>query len=165
MVPCSIRTRSKKCGRIDGRRGGVSLLELLLVVTMMGIFAAVAFARLGPAAGSNFSARAEARRLALDLMHAQRRAISTGQNHFLQMTSSGGGITGYTVRQRVGAGSQTIETRQFAAPLSVTSSHTDLEFTFDGSSLAAYQVTLNGPDHTWQATVVPITGAVRVTQL
>jgi hypothetical protein len=47
----------------------------------------------------------------------------------------------------------------------VTSSHPELEFTFEGAALAAYQVTIAGASHTWRASVVPITGAVRVIQL
>ena len=151
--------------RRQPERFGVSLLEVVMTVTLLGIFVATAAARLGPAAKDNFGARAEARRLSLDLLRAQRAAIATGQNHFVQMISSGSGITGYTVRQRVGAGSTVLETRQFSQGISVTATHNVLEYTFEGSALAAYQVTLAGEDHSWQATVVPVTGAIRVTQL
>ena len=146
-------------------RTAVTLLELLLTLTLIGIFTATASMRLSPATQSNVGARSEARRLSLDLIQAQRRAISTGQNHFVQMTSGGSGVTGYTVRRRTAGGSEVVETRDFSSGITVTASHPELEFTFEGAALAAYQVTLAGSDHTWRATVVPITGAVRVIQL
>ena len=146
-------------------RAAVTLLELLLTLTLIGIFTATASMRLSPETQSNVGARSQARRLSLDLIQAQRRAISTGQNHFVQMTSGASGITGYTVRRRTASGSEVVETRDFSNGITVTASHAELEFTFEGAALATYQVTLAGPDHTWQASVVPITGAVRVIQL
>jgi type II secretory pathway pseudopilin PulG len=143
------------------------LLEAILVLTLIGIFAAIALVRLAPSTAADLGAQSAARRLALDMLQAQRRAILTGQNHFLQTTSQSGQIVGYTLYQRLGGGSTTAVDayRAFPTSVSVAVTPSDPEYTFDGSALAAYQVTLTASDQTWQVTVVPTTGAVRVTQL
>jgi hypothetical protein len=142
-------------------------LELLAVLALLGIFAAVAAARLGPAPLKNFASHADARRLALDLLQARRRAIATGDNHYLEFTSSGGQTTGYTLYRRLsGGGTQAVDApREFSHQETVTASHSQAEFNFEGAALAAYQVTFTGPDRAWRVTVVPATGAVRVVEL
>jgi hypothetical protein len=134
---------------------------------MLGVFVAVAAARLGPEPLKNFATRGDARRLALDLLQAQRRAISTGNNHYVEFTSSGGNIVGYTVYRRLTAGGvQAVDgPRDFPRGETITASHSQLEFDFEGAGLAAYQVTFAGANQTWRVTVVPATGAVRVQPL
>ncbi len=137
-----------------------------MVLTLLAIFTAVAASRLGPLPRMNFAANADARRLALDMMQARRRAIATGDNHYLEFTSSGGQVTGYTLYRRLGGGAQAVDAaRTFPHQETVTVSHAQAEFNFEGAALAAYQVTFTGPDRTWRLTVVPVTGAVRVTEL
>jgi Tfp pilus assembly protein FimT len=142
----------------------MSLGELLAVVVLLGIFAAVASARFGQSAQKNFGAQGDARRLALDLVQCQRRAIASGANHYLEFTTSGGNVVGYTVYRRTGPSTGTaIDVyRDFSQGETVTCAQTQLEFTFDGAALAAYTVTLAGPNRTWQVLVVQATGAVRV---
>jgi prepilin-type N-terminal cleavage/methylation domain-containing protein len=154
-------------GNVAARRRGFTLLEAIAVLTLIGLFASIALVRIGPSTAADLSAQAEARRLALHLLQAQRRAILTGQNHFLQTTSQSGQIVGYTLYQRLGGGSTAAVDayRAFPANVSAAVTPSDPEYAFDGSALAAYQVTLTAPDQTWRVTVVPTTGAVRVTQL
>jgi prepilin-type N-terminal cleavage/methylation domain-containing protein len=144
----------------------MNLLELLVVLTLIGIFAAVAAARLGPSPLQNFGAGADARRLALDLVQARRRAIATGDNHYLEFASIGGNVVGYTLYRRLsGGGVQAVDAyRTFAQQETVTASHVQAEFDFEGAALAAYQITFTGPGRTWQVSVVPATGAARVTE-
>ena len=149
------------------RRAGMTLAETLAVVVLVGVFAAVAVARLGTAPLQNFAARSDARRLALDLLQAQRRAIATGDNHYVQFNSSGGSIVSYDLYRRLsGGGVAAVDaTRTFSQNEAVTVTHTEAEFQFDGSALASYQATLAGPDRSWRVTVVAATGAVRVEAL
>ncbi len=152
---------------VSPSRAGLTLLELTVVLVLLGVFAAVAAARLGPGPLQNFAARADARRLALDLHQAQRRSIATGDNHYLEFTTSGGQAVGYTLYRRLsGGGVQAVdEYREFTQDETVTVSHAQAEFNFEGAALAAYQMTLAGPNRSWQVTVIAATGAVRVTPL
>ena len=152
-------------GRIDTQRAGMTLLELLVMITVMSVFIAVTAARMSSSTGSNMGAQADARHLAVDLRQMQRAAISTGNNHYLQFNSDGSGITGYTLYQRVSGVSQAMNSRPFSKGVTVTTTHTDLEYTFEGTALAAYQVNLSGPNHNWQVSVVPVTGTVRAIRL
>jgi type II secretory pathway pseudopilin PulG len=141
-------------------------LELIAVLTILGIAAAIAVTRLSPAVLSNVGAQNDARRLALDLLAAQRRAIATGDNHYLSFTNVNGQLQGYSV-YRVTLGGDTVvdSYRQFAPGVTVTGNSARSEFTFSGSALAAYVYTLAGPDRSWQIAVVPVSGTVRVTEV
>ncbi|MBM3999566.1 MAG: prepilin-type N-terminal cleavage/methylation domain-containing protein [Planctomycetes bacterium] len=151
--------------RRQPRRRGVSLLELLVVVTLMGIFASVAAARFGPTLFGDFGSRSDARRVSLDLLRAQRAAIMTGDNHFLEFTTQGGKTTGYQIRRVVESGSEPADAfREFTKEVAVTVSHPRAEFNFEGQALAAYQVRLAGKNRSWSVTVVPVNGAVRVVE-
>jgi prepilin-type N-terminal cleavage/methylation domain-containing protein len=163
-IHAMIRDATCRTGR--RRAAGLSLLELLVVLTLIGIFAAVASARFGADPRKNFGAEADARRLALDLLQARRRAIATGDNHYLEFTASGGNVVGYTLYRRLsGGGVQAVdEPRTFLQQEEVTVSHAQAEFDFEGAALAAYQMTLTGPNRTWQVTVVPATGTAKVTE-
>ena len=104
--------------------------------------------------------------MALDFLQAQRRAISTGDDHYLKFISAGGEIDGYQLYQDLVSGDVTIDSyRTFPDQLTVTVSHTQMDFTFEGKANAAYQVTLTGPNRTWRVDVVPMTGAARVSEL
>jgi prepilin-type N-terminal cleavage/methylation domain-containing protein len=146
-------------------RRGVTLLELIAVVTILGFFAIVAVSRIGSGTLDNFGAQADARRLAVDLLQARRRSIATGENHYVNFTIAGGEATGYTLYRRDGGGDVAVDSlHEFPANVVVTSSHDDAEFTFEGMALAAYQIELTGPEQTWRVNVVPVTGAIDVLQ-
>lgn len=147
------------------RRHGITLLELLVVVTLMGIFSAVAAARFGPTLFGDFGSQSDARRLSLDLLQAQRMAILTGDNHYLEFSLSGSRAVGYQIYRRSASGSVPADAyRAFTEQVSVTVSSPRMEFTFEGQALGAYQVTLTGAHRTWRVNVIPINGAVRVTE-
>ena len=158
-----LRGATRTCPRMTRR--AVTLVELIAVVTILGFFAIVAVSRIGPGTLYNFGARADARRLAVDLLQARRRSIATGENHYLAFTVVGGEATGYTVHRRSAGGDIAVDSpHEFPGNVVVTTSHTDAEFTFEGTALAAYQIALTGPEQTWQVDVVPVTGAIDVLQ-
>jgi type II secretory pathway pseudopilin PulG len=146
-------------------RRGLTLLELVGVLILVGIFTAVAMTRLGASPIADFASRSDARRLALDLLQIQRRAISTGDNHYIEFVTSGSKITGYRIYRRPpGGGVQEVDDlREFPHGESVTTTHNQLEYTFSGAALADYVVTFAGPNQTRTVSVVPATGTVRVT--
>ncbi len=133
------------------------------MVVIVGILAVVAVGRMGYGTLGDFTARAEAKRLAVDLLQARRRSISTGENHSLDFTGSP--ATGYTLIRRAAGGDVAVdEPYIFSDAVVVTVSATEAEFNFEGQALAAYQITLTGPDQTWQVDVVVATGTAKVTQ-
>lgn len=153
---------------IKTKRTAITLLEMMAVVILIGIFAAVAIMRLGPGVLPSFAGKADARRLALDLQLAQRRAISTGIKHYIKLESVGSKYTGYTLYQRASSsGSADIAVdsfREFATTDTISSSHAQFEFSFDGTALAAYELKIASSNQVSKVSVVPMTGAVQLTQ-
>src|SRR5262249_48127408 len=140
-------------------------LELVMTVAVIGLLAAAVAITYGTGAIRTIGAEADARRIALDLLQSQRRAISTGSNHYVQFNSSGGSVTSYTVYRPVGASSTQIEARRTVPTgVTITASHSQAEFTFDGQALAAYSITVAGSSKSWTVSVVPASGAIRCVQ-
>ncbi len=149
----------------DSSRRAMSLLELTLVLVLVGIISLSAVTRYGSGSLGNGGAEGYARKLALSLGYARRSAIATGDNHHLQLTSSGGSISSFTLMRTIGSGTTQVD-QTFTVPddVTVTSSSSTLEFDFEGSALAAYSITVAGPNRTWTVSVIMLTGAVQVTE-
>ena len=148
----------------EPKRRGVTLLELLVVITLMGILSSVVITRFGRTLLGNFGSQADARRISLDLLQANRRSITTGDNHFLQFSAlSGKGMT-YDLIRRAAGGDELFDSRTLSEDVTVTVSATVMEFNFEGQALGAYVVDLQGDNRSWQLAVIPISGAVRVTE-
>lgn len=161
LEEASFRGATKARTRMTRR--AVTLLELVAVVAILGIFMLVAISRIGPGTLANVGARADARRLAVDLLQARRRSIATGENHYLAFAVVGGKATGYTLYRRKAGGDVAVDSpHEFPGNVVVTTSDAAAEFTFEGAALAAYRITLTGPQQTWQVDVIPVTGAVDV---
>lgn len=147
-------------------RRAMSLLELTIVVAILGLLTIAAVTRFGQDSLGNGGAEGFARKLALSLVQARRSTISTGDNHYLQLTSSGGSVTSFAlIRRASGGDTQVDETRSVPQDVTVTSADSVLEFDFEGSALGFYSVTSAGPDRSWSVSVVTLTGAVRVTEI
>ena len=144
-------------------RRAMSLLELVAVVTILGLVATASITRYDHDVLGNGGAEGFARKLSLSLVHARRSTISTGDNHYLQLNSSGGSVVSYAlIRRASGGDTQVDETRQVPANVTVTSGSSALEFDFEGSSLSPYSVIIAGPNRSWTVSVVMLTGAVQV---
>ena len=151
----------------SGRRG-VTLLELVMVITIMGILAAIGTARYGRSAYANFGSQGEARTLSLALLRAHRSAIKTGDDHFVQFNAaSPTAATQYSLMRRASDGTTSLveAPRTLNADVRVIASATELSFNFEGEAAAAYQVDFTGNGRNWRVNVVPITGAVVVSQV
>lgn len=153
---------SLRMARGELSRRAMSLLELTVVIAILGLLSVTAIARFGhPSLGTD-NAEGCARKLALTLLHARRSAISTGDNHFLQLTTSGGDIESYALYRRADGGDVQVDQIRTVPPeVSVTSPATTLEFSFEGSALASYSVSINGHNRSWNVSVVQLTGAIR----
>ncbi len=147
-------------------RQAMSLLELTIVVAILGLLGVAAATRYGHDSLGNGGADGFARKLALSLVHARRSTISTGDNHYLQLTSSGGSVISYAlIRRASGGDTQVDETRIVPQDVTVTSASSTLEFDFEGSALNTYTVTVAGPDRSWSVSVVLLTGTVQVAEI
>lgn len=147
-------------------RRAISFLEITIVLAIAGLLAVASITRYGHNAISNGNAEGVARKLALSLVHARRSTIAMGDNHYLQLTTSGGNVTSYAmIRRASGGDTQVDQTWTIPADVTVTTGATTLEFDFEGSALAAYSVTVAGLDKSWNVSVVMLTGAIQVTEI
>jgi len=146
-------------------RRAMSLLELTIVVAILGLLSVASISRYGHSALASGGAEGFARKLSLALVHARRSTISTGDNHYLQLTTSGSSIASYALFRRTSGGDvQVDEIRSVPQEVAVTSSATTLEFDFEGAALGAYSIDIAGPNRSWQVSTVILTGAVRMVE-
>lgn len=137
----------------------MTLLELAAVLFMVGLLGLMAATRYGATTLADVDAQGFARRLALDCAQARRRAIATGDNHLIRFFVSGGSASQYALYRRSGATTTLVDSVRFTpSSVTVTTTATDLEFTFTGESPASYTVTIQAPDRTWTITIPQVTG-------
>jgi type II secretory pathway pseudopilin PulG len=137
----------------------MTLLELTAVTVIIGLLGVMAATRYGSAAIADVDGQGFARRIALDCGHARRLAIATANNHLLRFTVVGGVATEYAIYQRQGASTTLVdEVHTVPEDVTVTTSATDVEFTYVGEALASYTITVVAPDRSWTVTVPQVTG-------
>ena len=145
---------------------GLTLLELIASITIIAVITIAGIASFKTSAESNHGAEAGAKRLALDLLQAKRRAISTGDNHYLEFNTTGGKIVSYQLFQKTGTGDvEVAELQSFEKNISVTSVDTTIEYNFEGQALSSSTVTLTGPSRSWQVEVIAVTGFAKVSEI
>ena len=151
--------------RRESSRRAMSLLELAIVGVMLALLALAGISRFGHNTLANGVADGFARQLSLALAHARRGTISTGDNHYLQLSPASGNVTSFVLMRRAAGGDEQVgQIRTVPQDVTVTSALKELEFDFDGTALAAYSVSIAGPDRSWNATVVLLTGVTEVTE-
>ena len=149
-------------------RGGVTLLELVAVVTLIGVFAAVAVSRSDGHFGD-----AAAKRTADEfaaLMHAARtRAVLTGETTGLHFDRSAG--TGHVTRATLSgwdaADARTPLGEVVEVPSGVTVTSTVQHARWDWEGAAAdsgTSVMFLGPHRSWRIWSPPVTGAIRLSE-
>jgi prepilin-type N-terminal cleavage/methylation domain-containing protein len=151
--------------RVARSRRGVTLLELLIVMTLIGIFASTVAMRFGRSLFAEFGSQGVARELSLALLACQRTSITSGDDHYVEFLSSGGKITRYQIVRDV-SGTPTIVDgpKNISSDVTVAASHTTMRYSFEGSASAAYWITITGLNRVWRIDVIPISGAISVTQ-
>ncbi|QDT11429.1 prepilin-type N-terminal cleavage/methylation domain-containing protein [Planctomycetes bacterium K23_9] len=144
-------------------RRGLSLLELLVVVTLMSIFASAAFMRFGRDVFGDTGARSESRTMSLALLQAQRAAIRSGDDHGLLTDGPASKITSWTVVQRRQDNSTVVIDGPHVIPdeLSVSVSHNEMWFDFEGNGSQMFDVKLSGPHRKFQLRVEALTRMIR----
>lgn len=147
-------------------RRGLTLLELVICVTLLGVVTAIVVGRNGRQLVSTFGAQADAREIGLALLQARRLSISTGTTHAVQLNSSSGSIVSFSVVSIVSGLATVVDgPTAFTTDLAVTASTSQLIFDFEGKAGAAYWVQLAGSNATWRIDVVPLTGSITTVKL
>lgn len=155
------------------RRRGVTLLELLVVVTLMGILSSVVVSRYGRDIFGDLGARSDAHQLWMDMQRTKTLAIRSGVEHSVVFSrASGGVLTGYQVVEGTAvdamAGSSVTvigEPVVFSDDIVATGTPDVVEFNFEGQASAACSVSLTGPNRSWRLSVIPLSGSVTVTEI
>lgn len=142
---------------------GFTLLELVATLAIISLLVTAGMASFGAGTIQNVSAEGFARKLALDLLQARRRTLATGDNHYLQLTVVAAKVSEYTLFRRAAGGDVAVDQpRSVPSGVTVTASHTTLEFDFDGAAQSSYSLTVAGPSRSWTVSTTAITGAVNV---
>ncbi|MFN3152378.1 Tfp pilus assembly protein FimT/FimU [Bremerella sp.] len=140
------------------RHQGFSLLELLAVVTILGLLAAIGAARLAPGIQGNLASGTDSFRTLMALRQARASAISTGDDHCLRMLTTGGVITGFQI-ERLGDATTIVEgPHSFSGETTILQTGSDATFNFYGEATVAPVMTFTGPNRTNRITVVAATG-------
>ncbi len=151
------------------RRSGVSLLELLAVVTLMGILSTVIVSRVGRSFVGDINSQGDAHRVWLDMQYARRLAIKNGQASCVVFNAAPANsyrvMLGTAVEVATGRATQMGDARVFGSDMTVSPSATVFEFSFEGHASANYSVLMTAPDQRWQVSVVPLSGLATVQKL
>ncbi len=91
---------------------GYSLLEILLVVTIIGIFASVAVPYFGTGLLRRMNAYTTARQIASDLAYTRTLAVTTNKNHILRCYPSASPYSQYKIFRSDGGEVQVGHTRE-----------------------------------------------------
>jgi len=138
-----------------------SLLEMLLVVTIIGIFASVAVPYFGTGLMQRMDVYTSARQIASDLMYARTLAVNTNKNHILRFYPPTSPYSQYKIFRSDGGEVQVGHTRDVDANVTCTG---DREHTFEPLGNATSDRTLSVTSGTYQydVKVIGITGRVYV---
>ncbi|QEF98746.1 hypothetical protein Mal15_28010 [Stieleria maiorica] len=144
-------------------RCGLSLIELLVVVTLLGVFATAALMRFGRDTFGDTGARSQARLLSLAMLHAQRAAIRTGDSHGVVMQGPAAAATSWTVVRRRQDGSKvTVEgPHAVAERVRVSANASEMWFDFEGIGSQPFAAQLRGPNRSYTVHVEPWTRMIR----
>lgn len=138
----------------------MTLIELIAVVTIIGIMSAVVLMRVGGGSFGRPSVHAFTRQLSVDLRYTRSMAITQKVNHYL-----GFDATGYTIFRR-DSPDVVVNPRQ-PLPKGVGGSISTWNFEFEpsGAALAGYWANLSSSGVTYRVEVILVTGTTTVRKL
>lgn len=146
-------------------RRAFSLVELLSVLTIVGLLSSIAFLRFGESAYNSTSTEGFVRTLMLDLRQARARTISSGDDHYVLLSRTGGVVTSYTLYRSTGGGNIVVDrTVEVPTGATVTTATDQWLFDFDGSlggGTGTATIVVASNHNSWTITVYRATGAVK----
>lgn len=137
---------------------GVTLLEVLMLIVIIGILTAVTMPRIGSTDGQ--AARTTARQIITDMRYARGLAVSACKDHIVRFSPTGGAHTEYTILCVEGATEEQVgQTRQIREQVTCTGPD---EFTFYpiGNVSSNGTISLTAGDNQYDVSVVAATGRV-----
>ncbi len=144
---------------VTGCRYGVSLLELLAVLTLMGIMAAAAASRFDRSILGDTGVRSGARALSLGILQAQRAAIRTGDAHGIVFYGAKSNVSSWAVVRVMGNGARELVDGPYTIPgdYRVQVDTDEILFDFEGNGESTLLVDLIGPHRSWRISLFPLT--------
>ncbi len=157
-----VKTTESMPRRWSLQRRGMSLLELLAVVALMGVFTAAVASRFGRDILGDVGVRGEARKLSLGMLEAKRCAVRTGDQHGIQLYGSTSDVTSWAVVRVHDDGSRTVVDGPFVVErdFTVKADRSELLFDFEGHAQSAFNANLVGPHRQWAIQIFPLTGMI-----
>jgi general secretion pathway protein H len=140
---------------------GFSLIELLIIIMIIGVLAAVAVPRIGSGEKSAYSS---ARQIVADLRYTRTLAVTTGQKHYLKLLPAGGPYTSYEIYKDEVSPTDDVkvgDTRIISGKVTCTSTLEELKFTYLGIGFAGDGlITINDGTNTFGVSVTASTGRI-----
>jgi Tfp pilus assembly protein FimT len=136
---------------------GVTLIEVIMIIAIIGMLAAMSIPRIGSL--DERTAYTTARRIVADMRYARRLAITTAKNHIVRFSPAGGPYTEYRIFKDDGGEVQVGESRQI--PERVTCTGTE-ELTFQpfGNASSDGAVSLSAGTDQYDVNIIAATGRV-----
>ncbi len=140
-------------------RSGLSLIELLAAMTLMGLFATAVASHFGRDVFGDTSSRGGARVLSLELLSAQRNAIRTGLSHGIEFVGDDNDIRMY-FKYKINPGNDVV---RIGEPITVPKDYRlsvnekDVVFNFEGNGMTSFSSKFFGPNRGWTVEVSPLT--------
>jgi len=137
----------------------MSLLELLAVITLMGIFAASVGIRYGRDILGDTGVRSKARELTIGLNAAQRAAIRSGLPHGIRFDGSAGNVSSWSVVRFDSGGGTTLVDGPYPmnSDLELAVDRSEIVFDFEGNGTGELNAQFSGPNRKWMVSVMPLT--------
>ena len=138
----------------------MTLIEVIAVVTIIGILSAVVLMRVGGGSFGRPSVKAFSRQLSVDLRYTRSMAITQKVNHYLGFDSAG-----YTIFRRDSP--DVVVNPRHPLPNGVGGSISAWNFEFEpsGAALAGYWANLSSSGVTYRVEVILVTGTTTVRKL
>lgn len=137
----------------------MSLMELLAVVTLMGVLASTVAMRYGREILGDTGVRSKAGELAIGLNHAQRAAIRTGIPHGVAFSGSLSQVQSWSVVRFDLDGTQSVVDGPFpmAQDYVLSVDAKEILFDFEGNGTSQINAQFTGPHRRWSVSVMPLT--------
>jgi len=134
-------------------------MELLAVITLMGVLASSVAMRYGREIFGDTGVRSKAGELSIGLNHAQRAAIRSGIPHGVAFAGSLGKVQSWSIVRLDHDGSETVVDGPYvmAEDYTLSVDSNEIVFDFEGNGTSQISAMFSGPNRRWSVSVMPLT--------
>lgn len=156
-----------ECDQNGRRRRGLTLIELIIVTTLLGILASAAMMRISRGTLGDAGARFEARTLSLALLQAQRAAIRTGDRHGISFHGPGSNVHSWSVvRSAIEGNISDVDGPHWVpSEVKLKTDASQVWFDFEGGGTDSFDATFRGSNRTFKVHVEPLTRMITTEEL